>query len=149
MQSVPKFLAEEKFSWNGIEILKYKEDGSPFKSVTRQILFEGSRDLACQLRYFDIAPRGYSTLERHRHRHVVVIIRGKGKALVGNRVHKVKPFDAIIIPPLTWHQFRATDGVHLGFLCLVNSERDKPQVPTKAALKKFASDPQVAKFMRI
>ena len=31
---------------------------------------------------------------------------------------------------MTWHQFRATKGEPLGFLCMVNAERDKPQLPT-------------------
>ena len=34
------------------------------------------------------------------------------------------------MPPLTWHQFRATKGEPLGFLCMVNAQRDKPQLPT-------------------
>ena len=32
--------------------------------------------LACELRYFEIAPGGHSTLERHDHLHSVMIIRG-------------------------------------------------------------------------
>ena len=42
----------------------------------------------------------------------------------------MKPFDLVTIPSWTWHQFRATDGEPLGFLCMVNAERDRPQLPT-------------------
>jgi mannose-6-phosphate isomerase-like protein (cupin superfamily) len=148
MQNIPEIRIEKAFKWDGVEVLKYKEDGSPFKSITRQILFEGDKDLPCQLRYFDIAAGGYSTLERHHHRHVVVIIRGRGKALVGKRIKSVKPFDAIIIPPLTWHQFRATGHEPLGFLCLVNTERDKPQLPAPADLAMLRADSKIADFIQ-
>jgi hypothetical protein len=30
---------------------------------------------------------------------------------------------------MTWHQFRAADGEPLGFLCMVTTERDRPQLP--------------------
>jgi ribulose-bisphosphate carboxylase large chain len=30
------------------------------------------------VRYFEIAPGGYSTLEKHEHEHVVIPIRGRG-----------------------------------------------------------------------
>jgi hypothetical protein len=31
---------------------------------------------------------------------------------------------------MTWHQFLADAGEPLGFLCMVPSERDRPQLPT-------------------
>jgi len=34
------------------------------------------------------------------------------------------------VPALTWHQFRASAGEPLGFLCMVNAARDKPQLPS-------------------
>ncbi len=39
------------------------------------------------------------------------------------------PGDLVTIPAWTWHQFRATAGEPCGFLCMVNRERDRPQVP--------------------
>ena len=35
---------------------------------------------------FEIAPGGHSTLERHDHAHSVIILRGRGQALVGERM---------------------------------------------------------------
>ena len=63
--------------------------------------------MAGELRYFEIAPGGYSTLERHEHVHAVMILRGQGRCLVGGEVRSVAPLDLVSVPPMTWHQFRA------------------------------------------
>ena len=60
-----------------------------------------------------------------------MILRGHGHCLLGDEVVTVKPFDLVTIPSWTWHQFRATQGEKLGFLCMVNQERDRPQLPTR------------------
>ena len=57
------------FTWEDIPVLAYKQaDTAPFRDVTRQVLFEDAQ-LGCQLRYFEIAPAGHTTLERHQHLH--------------------------------------------------------------------------------
>ncbi len=47
---------------------------------------------------------------------------------------------------MTWHQFRANAGEALGFLCMVNVERDKPQLPSEDERATLAADPKVATF---
>ena len=47
-------------------------------------------DLGCELRYFEMAPGGYSTLERHEHMHAVMILRGHGHCLLGGEVRAVE-----------------------------------------------------------
>lgn len=138
---------EGEFSWEGVERLPYKEtEAAIFKGISRQILFSRP-DLAGELRYFEIEPGGYSTLERHRHVHGVLIIRGRGRCLVGDRVEEIGPQDLVTIPPWTWHQFRATAGEALGFLCLVDALRDKPALPTPAELAALEADPAIAAFL--
>ena len=39
-------------------------------------------------------------------------------------------------------------GEPLGFLCMVNAERDKPQLPTAEDLAKLQADKTVAAFLR-
>jgi quercetin dioxygenase-like cupin family protein len=120
------------FHWQDVEVLKYKQEGAaPFKDVTRQVLFD-SRDPAAQLRYFEVAAGGYTTLERHEHVHAVMVIRGKGKCLVGERAYEIGTHDLVNVPPMTWHQFHAARDEPLGFLCLVPSERDRPELPAEA-----------------
>ena len=119
------------YRWQAVDVLAYKQEGSaPFKDVTRQVLFE-SPDLPAQLRYFEVAPGGWTTLERHNHVHAVMVIRGKGRCLVGDDAHEIGVHDLVSVPPMTWHQFRAAADEPLGFLCLVAAERDRPQLPAE------------------
>jgi quercetin dioxygenase-like cupin family protein len=94
-------------------------------------------------------PGGYSTLERHEHAHAVMIQRGRGRVLVGGRVFDVNEHDLVHIPAMTWHQFRAPDDAPFGFLCMVNAERDRPQLPNEADLATLRADPAIAAFIRI
>jgi quercetin dioxygenase-like cupin family protein len=138
-----------QFRWQDVELLAYKQDGSaPFRDITRQTLFH-SPNLACELRYFEIAPGGYSTLERHEHMHAVMILRGKGRCLVGDKVSDVGPNDLVEIAPLTWHQFCADQGEALGFLCLVNVERDRPQLPEEKDLAELGGNPEIGDFIKL
>lgn len=138
---------EAEFSWAGVERLPYKEtEAAIFKGISRQILFSRP-DLAGELRYFEIEPGGYSTLERHQHVHGVMIIRGRGRCLVGDRVEEIGPQDLVTIPAWTWHQFRAAAGEPLGFLCLVDALRDKPALPTPEELEALNADPAIAAFL--
>lgn len=117
------------FHWQGVDVLAYKQEGAaPFKDVTRQVLFD-SHDPPAQLRYFEVAPGGHTTLERHEHVHSVMVIRGRGDCLVGDRAYPLDERDLVHVPPMTWHQFRAAADAPLGFLCLVPAERDRPQLP--------------------
>ena len=135
------------FRWEGVPHMPYKEEGSaPFKAISRQVLFEDP-DQACQLRYFEMDAGGYSTLERHEHVHAVMILRGNGHCLLGNEVRPVRQFDLITIPAWTLHQFRATGGEPMGFLCMVNNDRDKPQLPDDAEVERLRQDPTVAAFL--
>ena len=137
-----------EFHWQDVEVLAYKQSGeAPFKDVTRQVLFDDP-DLACQLRYFEVAPGGHTTLERHAHVHAVMVVRGHGRVLVGEAIHELAQNDLLKVPPLTWHQFRAADEQTLGFLCLVNAQRDRPQLPQADDLAQLRSDPARDEFIR-
>jgi mannose-6-phosphate isomerase-like protein (cupin superfamily) len=140
--------AKANYRWQGVEVLPYKEDDQAlFRSISRQVLFSDP-ELAGELRYFEMAPGGHSTLERHRHMHGVLIFRGRGHCLVGRDVMAVEFGDLITVPPWTWHQFRASLGEPLGFLCMVDANRDKPQLPSRADLKELHGDPAIAAFLR-
>lgn len=136
------------YRWDGVTVQPYKEDARAlFKSITRQVLFADPQQ-GSELRYFEVAPGGFSSLERHEHTHNVLILRGHGHCLVGHEVREVATHDLIAVPPMTWHQFRATTDEPLGFLCMVNAERDKPQLPTPEELAEFEQDPRIADFLK-
>jgi len=140
--------SEGQGRWAGVEVMPYKEDERAlFKSITRQVLFSDP-EMQGELRYFEVAPGGYSTLERHEHMHGVMVLHGHGHCLVGRRVRRIAPYDLVTVPPWTWHQFRAGADEPLGFLCLVNAQRDRPLVPSKAELAELRRDPAIDAFLR-
>ena len=139
--------AKADFHWDGVEMRPYKEDERAlYKTITRQVLFSDP-DMAGELRYFEVAPGGYSTLERHEHMHGVLILRGRGHCLVGDKVKALETRDLVTVPPMTWHQFRATGDAPLGFLCMVDARRDRPQLPSAADLAALRANPAVAAFL--
>lgn len=139
----------EPFVWEGGEVLAYKEQDATFRSVTRQVLSDGSHGQGTSLRYFEVGPGGHTTLEHHEHTHVVVPIRGRGRALVVDRIVTLARHDVVFVPSWGWHQFRAADDEPLGFLCAVVEDRDRPVLPTPSDLDELRRDPSIAAFIRV
>jgi mannose-6-phosphate isomerase-like protein (cupin superfamily) len=133
MPDQSKVLHWRDYRWQGVERKAYKQEQGPYRGVTRQTLLgEGSGEEALQFitRYFEVQPGGYSTLELHRHPHAVMVLRGTGAVVLGDETHPIAPFDCVYVAPETKHQFRATGNEPLGFLCVVDRVRDRPQVVT-------------------
>jgi quercetin dioxygenase-like cupin family protein len=138
MNDAPVRRHDGSFHWQGVDVLAYKQEGSaPFKDVTRQVLFDDAA-MQAQLRYFEVAAGGHTTLERHEHVHNVMVIRGRGTCLIGEQLHEIGEKDLVAVPPMTWHQFRAAADQPLGFLCLVNRQRDRPQLPSAGEAARLA-----------
>jgi ribulose-bisphosphate carboxylase large chain len=96
--------------------------------VTRALLVGGAGErTAFHVRYFEVAPGGFTTLERHAHEHVVVVLRGRGEVRLGGDVHALDFGDTVYVAPGEVHQFRNPSASEpFGFLCLVDAERDRP-----------------------
>ncbi len=142
-----KIIRARDYRWQQVEQREYKTEGTHFKDITRQTLMgegAGEQALSCLTRYFEIQPGGYSTLERHRHTHSVVIVRGRGEVILEDRVEPVGLHDCVYIAPDTFHQFHAVGSEPLGFLCIVDRERDRPQLPSEADLARLNGVPAVA-----
>jgi mannose-6-phosphate isomerase-like protein (cupin superfamily) len=139
----------EGYRWDDVPLLEYKPTGTHFKDITRQILFGEEAELPTELRYFEMAAGGHSTLEKHLHVHSVLILRGRGQVLVGEAITDIGAFDLIYVPPLTWHQFHAAEDEPLGFLCLVMCDRDKPIRPDGHDLALLRAHPKVGAFVRV
>jgi ribulose-bisphosphate carboxylase large chain len=119
------------FSWQGRRPEEYKAAPDlPFKDVSRyELLGRNGEQAKFDLRYFEIAPGGYSSLEKHVHTHAIIALRGRGILRVGLRLYALQPFDVAHVPPLAAHQLRSATDEPFGFFCIVDHERDKPVAP--------------------
>jgi quercetin dioxygenase-like cupin family protein len=116
--------------FGGIAAGEYKDAAGSWCEITRRVLLGplAGDALAFELRYFEIAPGGWSSLERHRHPHAVVVLSGRGEVRLGAERHPIAPFDAVYVAPEDPHQFRAAADQKLGILCVVDAERDAPEL---------------------
>ena len=118
-----------KFEWKEVPLEPYKADAAEYKGITRrELVGKRGESMRFHVRYFEISPGGYSTLEKHEHEHVVIPMRGRGEAQAGCYIWSVGPGDVVYVSPSDPHQFRCPEDATepFGFLCMVNAERDKP-----------------------
>lgn len=117
------------FRWQGVEVAEYKESAEHHRGVTRMALVGARGEAAAfHVRYFEIAPGGFSSLEHHRHEHAVVVLRGRGQVQLGDAVHELGFGDTVYVAPGEIHQFRNPHGEPFGFLCVVDAQRDRPVI---------------------
>ncbi len=137
------------YRWKDLPIKEYKSEGAHFQGITRQVLFGTEHGLPAELRYFEVEPEGYSTLERHEHEHAVLILQGKGRAVIGETVTDLAAHDLVHVPAQTWHQFLAAEDAPLGFLCLVASDRDRPVRPSPEEASCLQAHPVIGNAIRL
>lgn len=113
--------------WEGVPAAEYKGAADHWCGITRMTLVgEAGEATAFHLRYFEIAPNGFSSLEHHAHEHVVVVLRGQGQVQLGQQVHDLGYGDTVYVAPHEVHQFRNLSAEPFGFLCIVDARRDQP-----------------------
>jgi len=95
-------------------------------------------------RYFEIAPGGYSTLEKHMHGHVVVVLKGKGQLRIEDKIYEMSPGDVGYTAPWDVHQLLCSKDAEepFGFVCVVNSARDRPIPIDDPKVKGTPADPK-------
>ncbi len=116
------------FRWAGVEPTAYKDSGD-FREVTRRVFVgEKGEPTAFHVRYFEVAPGGFTTLERHEHAHCVVVMRGSGEVVLDCRTHPMSFGDVLYVAPWESHQLRnpVSAAEPFGFLCIVDARRDRP-----------------------
>jgi ribulose-bisphosphate carboxylase large chain len=119
-----------RFEWAGVAVEDYKATTETWKGITRrELLGKRGESPRFHVRYFELDPGGYSTLEQHEHEHVVIPQRGRGEVQFGCYVFRVGFGDVVYVAPNDPHQFRNPEDASepFGFLCIVNAERDRPQ----------------------
>lgn len=146
-----KVVKADGYRWDSVPRREYKDEGESYEGVHRYTLLGkegGGEALNFQTRYFEVAAGGYTTLERHRHPHSVVVIRGRGSVVLGNGLHELELHDVVYVSPGTLHQFLADRGEVLGFLCVVDRERDRPELPDGETVDRIITDPEVRSRIR-
>ena len=120
-------LFQPDFTWQGVPVQEYKQAAEHHCGVARATLVgAGGERTKFQVRYFEIAPGGFSSFEQHAHEHAVIVLRGRGEVQLGEAVHEIGTGDAVYVPPHEPHQFRNPGAEPFGFLCVVDAERDRP-----------------------
>ncbi|MDA8433795.1 MAG: cupin domain-containing protein [Nitrospiraceae bacterium] len=115
--------------WRGVRDEPYKPEAGGWSRIMRRVLVGGRGESAkFHVRYFEIAPGGNSSLERHRHEHVVICVKGKGVVRMGKSKKQMEFMDTVYISPDTVHQLVNPFEGPFGFLCIVNAKRDRPEV---------------------
>lgn len=119
------------FRWEGREPVAYKANMElPFRGVSRtELIGAAGEHAAFDVRYFEIAPGGHSSLEKHVHTHVIIGACGTGMLLRGETSVSLRPFDVAYVPPLQVHQLRNESAEPFGFFCIVDHDRDRPVKP--------------------
>ena len=131
----------EPFRWDGVEVKPYKGEGAHFSGITRQVLFDGGDGLGCQLRYFEIAARRLVVA-----RAAPPCARGddRPRALRGcwsaTGSSRRAPTTSSACPRSPGTSFSAAGHEPLGFLCMVDCDRDVPERPDAAALAALRRD---------
>jgi len=150
-QTVFKF---NDYEWQGIKTIEYKPKNQKdmkisFNDVKRQNIFESKDGINFDMRYFECALGGYTSLEKHEHAHVVMVMRGKGQVIIGQDVYDVNPYDLFVIPSYKPHQLINTGDEPFGFVCTVNAVRDKFQLLSKDEIDALKKIKKVDAAMRI
>jgi len=119
------------FSWEGRPAVRYKVDEQlPFAGVARhELIGTNGEATAFDLRYFEIAPGGYSSLEKHEHTHTIIGVRGTGTLQCAGETLPIEPNDVAYVAPLSVHQLVNNGSEPFGFFCVVDHDRDRPQAP--------------------
>lgn len=119
------------YRWEKREVSVYKPNaGLPFAHVDRQELIgKFGESTAFDVRYFELAPGGYSSREKHFHTHVVIPVRGQGQLECQGQIFPLHHLDIAYVPPLAVHQLSNPTDEPFGFLCIVDHDRDAPMAP--------------------
>lgn len=116
------------YKWRGIKTETYKLKKDNWNKIIRRVLIGNGLKTKSHLRYFEIAPEGQSSFEKHGHEHIVIGISGQGKVRLENMLYKVGFLDVVYVSPNTPHQFLNPNAGPFGFICVVPSKRDKPRL---------------------
>lgn len=115
----------EGHTYPDVELTTYKDEPGTWVAVTRRVLAPES-ETKFETRYFEVAPGGYTSFERHGHEHVVIVQRGQGRVRLHDQWAEIGAGDTVHVGPNTPHQFVNAGEEPFGIVCIVDRDRDRP-----------------------
>ena len=110
-----------QFDWEGVSLGRYPPE-KEMKGVTvRWLISSAEKAPNFALRYFEVEPGGWTSLDQHPHDHGVMVLRGKGQVLLGEETFEIAFGDVVYISPHEVHQLKSVGDEPLGFLCVIPS----------------------------
>lgn len=124
MGNVHRFVGQDNtLDWEGQKIVSYGEADGAKRASLRWILGPFKRSPHFALRYVQIEPGGWSSLDQHVHDHGVFVLRGRGRVRHGEEESDIAYGDVVYIPSNEPHQFINTGHEPFGFLCIIPQKR--------------------------
>ncbi len=111
-----------QFDWEGVELSRYppERDIKGMKGVSVRWLIGPAEEAPnFALRYFEVEPGGWTSLDQHAHDHGVVIMRGQGRVRLGEEEFDIAFGDVVYVPGNEVHQFKNTGEEPFGFFCVI------------------------------
>jgi mannose-6-phosphate isomerase-like protein (cupin superfamily) len=103
--------------------LRSRDDARPFTTAdgsTIRVLLDAEVASARNQSLAEAVLEPGQATQRHYHartEEIYVVLAGEGEMEVDGEQRRVRPGDAILIPPGAWHQIRALGGDELRFFC--------------------------------
>lgn len=147
-QAESRVYVRSEEGWNDVPVQRYKPERGGWDGIDRHVLIGFREATGFHVRYFEIAPGGYSSLEQHDHAHAVTVVCGHGEVILGDRLIPLSPLDTVYVAPGTAHQFLNRTDQRFGFLCIVDAVRDRPRPIDPEQLRRILANPQSAQAVQ-
>lgn len=115
-----------QFDWEGVSQSHYPPDKEMQGVSVRWLVGPAEGAASFAIRYFEIEPGGWTSLEQHAHDHGVFVLRGRGQILLDQTEHQVAEGDVIYISPHKVHQLSNVGEEPFGFLCVISPKEASP-----------------------
>ncbi len=108
-----------QFEWEGVELDRYPPERDMKGVSIRWLIGAAEKAPNFALRYFEVEPGGWTSLDQHAHDHGVMVLKGRGRVRLGESEFEVAFGDVVYIPPCEVHQLKCVGSESLGFLCII------------------------------
>ena len=108
-----------QFDWEGVSLGHYPPERGMKGVSVRRLIGPAEKAPNFALRYFEVEPGGWTSLDQHAHDHGVLVMRGRGRVLLGEEEFDIGFGDVVYVPPDEVHQFRNVGDETLGFFCII------------------------------